>query len=97
MSKEFGNDLFSISDDEGNEFILEHLDTIELDGVYYLAFLPTEMDESDENYGMVILQAVSPDVNSDLIVPTEEATERAYAIFSERLADCDEDAEEPAE
>jgi uncharacterized protein YrzB (UPF0473 family) len=93
MSDEFGGDLFSISDDEGNEFVLEHLDTVELDGSYYLAFLPTEIDEKDENYGMIILKALSPDVNADLVVPTEEETGRAYEAFIERLYSEDEDAD----
>ncbi len=94
MGDEFGGDLFSISDDEGNEFVLEHLDTIEIDDAFYLAFLPTDVDEKNDNYGMIILKALSPDVNADLVVPTDEETERAYELFIERLYSEDEDAGE---
>ena len=51
MNEDYGNDFISISDDEGNAYELEHLDTIEHNGVFYLAFLPADMDENDENYG----------------------------------------------
>lgn len=85
MSEEFGDDLFSISDDEGHEFVLEHVDTVELDGTYYLAFLPTDIDETDERYGLIILKAVSPDATSDLVVPTDSETAAAYEAFMLRL------------
>ena len=85
MSEEYGDDLFTISDDEGHEFVLEHLDSVEINGSYYLAFLPTEMDEKDENYGIIILKAVSPDATADLVVPTDEETDIAFAAFMERM------------
>ena len=38
MGDEYGNDYVTISDDEGNEFELEHLDTAELNGKIYGVF-----------------------------------------------------------
>lgn len=83
MSGEYGNDFVSISDEEGNEYVLEHLDTIEFDGCYYMAFLPADMDEDDENYGTVYLKKESPD-SDDLIVPTEEEMKVVHEIFMRR-------------
>ena len=43
MSKEFGNDFMTIIDDDGNEFNLELLDTIDYNGETFSAFLPADM------------------------------------------------------
>ena len=40
MSEEYGANFITVTDDDGNEFELEHLDTIEYNGQTYLAFLP---------------------------------------------------------
>ena len=49
MSEEYGNDFISISDEDGNEFELELLDSFEVDGTNYMVFLPANMDEDDED------------------------------------------------
>ena len=41
MSKEFGNDFITIVDDDGAEFELELLDTMDYNGGSFAAFLPT--------------------------------------------------------
>ena len=85
MSDEFGDDLFTITDDDGNEYVLEHLDTIEMDGSYYLAFLPTDVDENSDDYGMLIMKQAEHDGEDYLDVPDDEEAERAYNIFMQRL------------
>ena len=47
MSEDFGNDFITIIDDDGNEFNLELLDTIDYNGETFSAFLPADMDEDD--------------------------------------------------
>lgn len=92
MSEEFGGDFVSISDEEGNNYELEHLDTIELNGEIYVAFLPADMDEDSEDYGMVILKSETGEDGEEYFVnPTEEETEAAYAAFMERLFDEEEE------
>ena len=61
MSEEFGNDFVTLVDEDGEEFVLETLDTIEYNGKTYGAFLPADMDENDPDYGMVILQITEED------------------------------------
>ena len=57
MSDEYGSNFVSISDEEGNEYELEHLDTIEYGDDLYMAFLPTEPDENgNQPTEMIILK-----------------------------------------
>jgi hypothetical protein len=86
MSDEYGNDFISVTDDEGNEFELEHLDTIELGEDVYMAFLPTEMDEKDDDYGIVILKVVEEDGEEVFATVDDDAElDKVYKIYMERL------------
>ena len=91
MSEDYGSDIITISDEDGNSYELEHLDTIELDGVFYLAFLPVTDGKGDEDLGMVILKSEKGDDGDDyLVTPTDEETDRAYEAFMKELFE-DED------
>jgi len=92
MNSEFGSDFVTISDDEGNDYVLEHLDSIEVDDTYYIAFLPTDIDEDDDDYGLIILKVVEEDGEEILAtVDDDEVLEDVYARFMERLLDGEED------
>ena len=88
MSDDFGNDFITISDDDGNDFELEHLDTIEIDGIYYMAFLPADMDENDENYGLIILKKVT-DGDDETLTTLDDDEELAIVFerFVEHFSD----------
>ena len=58
MSEDFGSDFITIVDDDGTEFELELLDTMDYKGQTFVAFLPADMDENDPDYGLVILRSV---------------------------------------
>ena len=91
MGEGFGKDIYSISDDEGNTYELEHLDTIEMDGVFYLAFLPAD---GGEDTGMVILKSERGEDGDDYLVLPDEAEEQlAYERFMEELFS-DDDSDE---
>ena len=88
MSEDFGNDFITISDEEGNNFELEHLDTIEIDGIFYMAFLPADMDENDENYGLIILKSVETDGEEILsTLDDDEELSIVYEKFVELFSD----------
>jgi hypothetical protein len=91
MSDAYGNDFFSVTDDEGNTFELEHLDTIEMDDELYMAFLPADMDEDDEDYGVVILKVVEEDGEENFVNVDGAELERVYELFTERLFAEEED------
>ena len=93
MSEEFGSDFITITDDDGNQYALEHLDTLEIDGVFYLAFLPADVDEDDERYGIIIMKQETENGESYLVVPGDEELDFAYQRFMERLFEDEDEAE----
>ena len=89
MDSEFGGDLFTITDDDGNDYVLEHVDTIELDNIFYLAFLPTDLEEDDEDYGLIILKKTEEDGEQILasIDDDDELLEDLFERFIDRILD----------
>ena len=51
MDEDFGSNFVTIEDEDGNEFELEEIGTLEYAGQEYTAFLPADMDENDPDYG----------------------------------------------
>ena len=92
MSEEYGADFVTITDEDGNEFELEHLDTLEYNGQVYMAFFPTvaegeqEDPEQEEEYGLIILKVVEVDGEEQLsTLDDEEELEQVYQQFMEEL------------
>ena len=90
-AEDYGNDIVSVLDDEGNEHQFEVLDAIETDEGRYVALLPvyTDAEAAVEGDGeLVILEVVNSD-GEDLLIPIEddEVFENIAAIFEERLAE----------
>ena len=96
MSEAFGPDFVSVTDDEGNEFELEHLGTLEYKGTTYMSFLPADMDEEDEDYGMILLKVVEENGEELLAdIDDEQELNQVYDLFMEQLfAEDDEDGAE---
>ena len=98
MSEEYGSDFITIVDDDGAEFELEVLDTMDYKGQTYTAFLPANMDENDPDYGIVMLRSVF-DENGDEIfesIDDEAELQDVYERFMALLYD-DEDEEDPSD
>ena len=91
MSGEFGSDFITISDEDGNDFLLQHLDTIEVDGIYYMASLPDDIEEDDDDYGLIILKVIEEEGEDILTsIDDDDLLEDIHSRFLERLLD-DED------
>ncbi|HIY73382.1 DUF1292 domain-containing protein [Intestinimonas butyriciproducens] len=100
MSDEYGGNFVSLTDEEGNEIELEHLDTIEYNGAVYMAFFPAEEadeegqppKEEDEEAGLIILKVVEIDGEEQLATLDDEAElEAVYQQFMEALFEEDEE------
>ena len=96
MSEEYGANFITVTDDEGNEFELEHLDTMELNGTTYMAFFPAvteEEQEQDEDLGLIFMKVIVENGEELLsTLDTDEEAEMVYNAFMEELFE-DEDEE----
>jgi uncharacterized protein YrzB (UPF0473 family) len=98
MSEEFGPNFVTVTDDEGNEIELEHLDTLEFNGSTYMAFFPAQFADAeeepvdDEEYGLIILKVIQ-DGGEELLstIDDEKELQSVYEQFMEYLFDDEED------
>ena len=92
MSEEFGSDFITIVDDDGAEFELEVLDSMDYKGQTFMAFLPANMDEEDPDYGIIILRSVLDENGDELFesIDDDEELQDVYEHFARILFD-DED------
>ncbi|MCI8915833.1 MAG: DUF1292 domain-containing protein [Oscillospiraceae bacterium] len=92
MSEEYGPDFVSVTDDEGNEFELEHLGTLEYEGRTYMAFVPADMDEDDEDFGLVLLRVIEQDGEQLLAdIDDQQELDAVYERFLEELFEDEEE------
>jgi uncharacterized protein YrzB (UPF0473 family) len=82
---EYGNDFITLTDEEGNEIELEHLDTIMHDEEEYMLFGVADPD-NDEEMAVVIMQAVVMGDEEMLEeVQDEQLLEEVYNLFLSRV------------
>ena len=96
MENEFGNNIYTLTDENGQEIALEHLDTYELGDETYMAFLPANADDLDA-YELLILKIEHDDeADEDILVSIEDEEEeqKIFVIFEERLENMFEDEED---
>ena len=76
--EEYQPDLMTLEDEDGNEVEFEHIDTVEYNGVTYLAFIPAEIS-IEEDAEVVIMQIVEE--NGEELLEAVEDDEIADAVF----------------
>ena len=95
MSDEFGPEFLTVTDEDGNEIILEFVDTLEHNGQTYTAFFPAVeegADEDDADYGLIILKTIVEDGEELLsTLDSDEELEEVYELFAEQLYDDEEE------
>ena len=93
MSEEYGNDYVVLTDEDGNEVEFQHIDTVEVDGETYMAFIPAEL-AVDEEAEVVILKVIEEDGEEILAsVDDEDEADKVFDIVMERVEDMFEDEE----
>ena len=94
MSEEFGDNFVTMVDENGEEFVLELLETLAYKDASYTAFLPADLDENDPDYGLVLLRN-AVDENGEEVYDTiddDDELDEVYEQFMRILFD-DEDGE----
>ena len=87
MSENYGSDFITIVDEDGTEFELEVLTTIEYNGAEYLAVIPAvDADEQPEDLEVSILKNGDDDGESILCAIEDEAELQAvYDLIMDQL------------
>jgi uncharacterized protein YrzB (UPF0473 family) len=84
-----GPTIISISDEEGNEYNIEHLDTLEHNEREYMSFCEADIPEDDTPSMFVFEVVEDEETGEDLFATIEDETllEEIYELFMERLYD----------
>lgn len=91
MENEYGSDFLTIVDEDGTEYELEVLSSLEYNGFTYLAVIPAGSEE-DEDIQVSILKSVEEDGEPILCaIEDEEELEAVYELIMERLYEEDEE------
>jgi len=90
MIDEYGSDFMTIIDEDGTEFELEILSTLEYNNETYLAVIPAD-GEDHENIEVSILKSVEENGEPILCAIEDEAElEAVYSLIMEQLYEEDE-------
>lgn len=95
MANEYGSDFMTIVDEDGTEFELEVLSSIEYNGFTYLAVIPAGLEQDErESLQISILKSVEEDGEPILATIDDEAElEAVYDLIMDSLYEEDEDEE----
>ena len=85
MADEYGSDFITIADEDGKEYELEVLATVEYNGASYLAVVPADADEG-ESLEVSILRSTDEDGEPLLCAIEDEAELQAvYDLIMDSL------------
>ena len=95
MANEYGSDYMTIIDEDGTEFELEVLTSLEYNGATYLAVIPAVDAEEEADLEVSILKSVEDDEGEPLLCAIEDdrELETVYELIMQQLYDEDEDEE----
>ena len=93
MAENYGSDFMTIVDEDGTEYELEVLSTLEYNGFTYLAVIPAGSEEDGE-LEVSVLKSVEEDGESILTaIEDDEELESVYSLIMDSLYEEDEDEE----
>ena len=91
MEDMYGSDFMTIVDEDGTEYELEILSTLEYNGCSYLAVIPAGLEE-DEDAEVNILKSVEEDGDSVLVaIEDDNELETVYQMIMDQLYEEDEE------
>lgn len=89
MSGEYGSDFLTIVDENGKEYELEVLSTLEYNGCSYVAVIPAGSgDDEEASLEVSILKSVEEDGEPLLLaIEDEQELETVYGLIMDSLYD----------
>lgn len=89
---QYGSDFISISDEDGNEYELEVLSTLEYNGSIYLAVIPAGDSQQALELEVSILKSLEEDGEAVLCaIEDEQELQAVYDLIMDELYEEDED------
>ena len=95
MTEEYGSDYMTIVDEDGTEFELEVLYTLEYNGATYLAVIPAVDEEDKQDLEVSILKSVEDEDGEATLCAIEDDAEleTVYSLIMDALYEEEEDEE----
>ncbi len=95
MAEEFGSDYMTIVDEDGTEYELEVLSTLEYNGATYLAVVPAVDADEEVDLEVSILKSVEDEDGEPLLcaIEDEQELESVYTLIMDSLYEEDDDEE----
>lgn len=94
----FESELITITDENGENHVLEVLGNMEFNGKTYYLFVPENIDEMDVNdpdYGYIILESVFEGEDEVFLsIEDDEELQEVYEMFMALMVDEDEGFDE---
>ena len=87
MTEEFGSDFMTIVDEDGTEYELEILSTLEYNGITYLAVVPAVDADEQQDMEVSILKSVEDDDGEPMLlaIEDEQELETVYQLIMDQL------------
>lgn len=86
MADQYGSDFITIADEDGNEYELEVLTTLEYNGSTYLAVIPASDGDDPQDLEVSIFKSIEEDDEPILCAIEDEAELRAvYDLIMDSL------------
>ena len=94
MQDNFGSDFMTIVDEDGTEYELEVLSSLEYNGATYLAVVPAVDAEEDVDLEVSILKSVDDEDGEPLLcaIEDQQELETVYQLIMDQLYEEDEEA-----
>ncbi len=81
MADEYGSDFITITDEDGNEYELEVLSTVEYNGESYLAVVPADGDDSADLAVSILKSTVEDEEPLLCAVENEAELQAVYDLI----------------
>ena len=93
MADEYGSDFMTIVDEDGTEFELEILTSLEYNGATYLAVIPAVDAEEEQDLEVSILKSVEEADGESILcaIEDEQELQAVYDLIMEQLYEEDEE------
>lgn len=87
MANEYGSDFMTIVDEDGTEYELEVLSSIEYNGCTYLAVIPSDTEDDSNGLEVSILKSVEDEDGEPILCAIEDDVElqAVYDLIMDQL------------